>query len=86
MIEPPHRSAWSDMFSYVGDAIEDFQEKNRPKMIDSVFKFYEMRGVLPDKDGIWDMEVSFDGSWMNRGHESQIWRCGGSIYWVCCRF
>lgn len=31
-----------------------------------------MLGVLPDENGILDVDVSFDGSWLTRGHKSHI--------------
>ncbi len=30
----------------------------------------ERLGVIPDKDGVLDIGVSYDGSWQKRGHSS----------------
>ena len=60
------------MLNNVGGVIETFQEQNRATMIGSVFKYYENMRIVPDENGILDVEVSFDGSWLNRGHKSHI--------------
>ena len=36
------------------------------------FQKFEQLCVLPDEDSIPNVEVSFDGTWMKRGHTSHI--------------
>ena len=71
-LKPPSSRAYYDMLNNVGGVIETFQEQNRATMIGSVFKYYENMRIVPDENGILDVEVSFDGSWLNRGHKSHI--------------
>ena len=40
------------------------------KTVAAIFNSYEDIGVKPDKDGILDIGVSFDGTWQKRGHSS----------------
>ena len=38
--------------------------------VDIIRRTYENNGMLPDKDGILDIAVSYDGTWQKRGHSS----------------
>ena len=40
------------------------------KSRDAIVNAYHEIGVDPDKDGVLDISVSFDGSWQKRGHSS----------------
>ena len=48
------------------DVFETIVSKSR----DAIVKAYNEIGVVPDKDGVLDISVSFDGSWQKRGHSS----------------
>ena len=37
-----------------------------------VFQKYTESGILPDEDGILNVDISFDGTWMKRGRTSHI--------------
>ena len=39
---------------------------------EAVFRFYKDKGVTPDSNGILDIEIVYDGTWMKRGHTSPI--------------
>lgn len=50
-----------------------FYEKKMKEARKAVFRFYEEKlQRKPNENGILDVEVSFDGSWMKRGHKSHI--------------
>lgn len=42
------------------------------KLLQCIVKKYEENGVVPDENGILDIQVSFDGSWLTRGHRSHV--------------
>lgn len=50
-----------------------FYDEKIKEARDAVFSYYEEKlQRKPDKNGILDVDVSFDGSWMTRGHKSHI--------------
>lgn len=42
------------------------------RCVGAVFRYYETRGVRPDNSGLLNVDVSFDATWMTRGHRSKI--------------
>jgi hypothetical protein len=43
-----------------------------PMIGDSIRSYYNEQGIEEENDNILNIDVSFDGSWMTRGHKSHI--------------
>lgn len=55
--------------STVSSKFQNYQNR----AVEAIFKFYgEELDIHPCDNGILDIDVSFDGSWMTRGHKSRI--------------
>lgn len=68
--------------------IEKLAEKKYNEMIskvdNAIFQHYDNMGFKPDSDGILDIEVMFDGTWMKRGFCSPIGMgIVRGVYWFC---
>ncbi|KAK3887685.1 hypothetical protein Pcinc_003549 [Petrolisthes cinctipes] len=51
------------------------------RVVAGIYKYYaEELHIYPDDNGILDIEVSYDGSWMTRGHKSKI----GAAFVIDC--
>ena len=58
---------------FIFDKMEEHYSIGMTAAHDTVKEYYTSIGTgKPDKDGIIDLEVSFDGTWMTRGHRSHI--------------
>lgn len=53
----------------VEEQMKEFQKKS----VEGIFKYYKDElGIEPDADGVLNIDVSFDGTWMTRGHRSKV--------------
>ncbi|KAK8372140.1 hypothetical protein O3P69_018901 [Scylla paramamosain] len=58
---------------FLYNKMESHYNKGMEIIYESVKEFYTSRKMAePDEDGILDVEVSYDGTWMTRGHKSHI--------------
>lgn len=58
---------------FLYNKMQGHYEKGMEIVYESVKEFYTSREMAePDEDGILDVEVSYDGTWMTRGHKSHI--------------
>ena len=55
---------------FVGEEVRKKNEKNMEGVRKCIEKAYAELEIFPDDQGILDIEVSFDGTWMKRGHRS----------------
>jgi DNA-binding MarR family transcriptional regulator len=54
----------------VGDNILDMFNNQKKIVNECVFTDHHERGIEPDGDGVLDVDVTFDGTWLTRGHSS----------------
>ena len=65
--------------------MKEFQKKS----VEGNFKYYKDElGIEPDADGVLNIDLSFDGTWMTRGHRSKVGVsfCNRVQHRYCCRF
>lgn len=60
------------MRDFLGDKIRAYGDKTSEAVRMAVYRKYEELGIVPDENGILNIEVSYDGSWLTRGHTSHI--------------
>ena len=65
--------AYYSIRDHIGGKILEKSEEKRPLVLHSIRSYHESVGRMPDENAILDIDVSFDGSWMKRGHTSH---CG----------
>lgn len=53
------------MKHYVGKVILDYYARKRPLMLDCIARKYPEMGVVPDADGVLNIQVSYNGSWLS---------------------
>ena len=58
--------------TYIQSASKSKYLKYREKVDQCIFNYYKKSGIHPDENGIYNVEVIFDGTWMTRGHSSNI--------------
>lgn len=59
--------------SVICNAVANKVKVSKEKNVQAIFKYYEeVYDIHPDENGILDIDVSFDGTWMTRGHGSKI--------------
>lgn len=56
----------------IGKEILKLNEMNKEGVLTCIRQKYAEEGVFPDNDGILNIDVSFDGTWMKRGHTSHF--------------
>lgn len=56
----------------LGEKVWQFWEQTSETVRMAVFRKYEELGIFPDEYGILNIEVSYDGTWLTRGHKSHI--------------
>ena len=56
--------------SEVQKTTDDTYQKYKTATAEAVFKHYEEEGVEPCEDGVLNVAVSCDGTWLTRGHKS----------------
>lgn len=56
----------------VGKTLEDKYAKSMVTARSCIIEQYRRLGIEPDEDGLLDIDVAFDGSWLTRGHMSLI--------------
>lgn len=58
------------------DYVESLSEKKYKEVqggvVKSIFEYYKKTNIHPDADGILNIDVIYDGTWMTRGHSSLI--------------
>jgi hypothetical protein len=57
---------------YISKCSHTYYEEKRALLKQCIFKKYAELGIYPDDAGILDIDVSYDGTWMTRGHRSNI--------------
>ncbi len=69
---PNHLSqnAYANNHSKLESAAQDTFKIINKEAKEAIKDAYHDNGVVPDKDGILDISVSYDGSWQKRGHSS----------------
>lgn len=58
--------------NYLYDEMEVFYNEQQLVAKTYVKKLYEKEGIEKDSDGVLNIDVSFDGTWLTRGHKSNI--------------
>lgn len=57
----------------IGKITSNNYKEIQGKVVKAIFLYYENElSKCPDENGILDIDVSFDGSWMTRGHSPMI--------------
>lgn len=70
---------------YIFAAQKEHYREKQQKVIQPIRKYYaENTTNVPDEDGILNIDISYDGSWMKRGHTSNVGM--GVIIEVCTGF
>ena len=64
----PTQTAYQKAQAKVEEASKSTFDEVSQTSLRGIFDAYAKVGTMPDKDGILDISVSFDGSWQKRGH------------------
>lgn len=70
--EPLHVRDYYEVRAHVGSKIQEKQEKYNEITKKCIYEHYKSIGVAPSDDGILEVEVSFDGTWLTRGYKSRV--------------
>ena len=58
---------------YIYEQMQHHFEEKQLKVFAAIKKYYnEEMKASPDEFGIYDIDISYDGTWMKRGHTSHI--------------
>lgn len=57
---------------YLYSEMEEYYNELQRVAKTCVEKIYEKEGIEKDSDGVLNIDVSFDGTWLTRGHKSHI--------------
>ena len=71
-MKPLSNSTYQRYKKYIECLAEILYKKTREEVDNSIRRQYESLGFQADEDGIMDIEVMYDGTWMKRGHRSPI--------------
>ena len=66
----PNKAAYHSIKDRIVEGNERCFAEVRAKSVEAIKCCYKDIGVVPDKEGIRDVAVSYDGTWQRRGHSS----------------
>ncbi|XP_064087441.1 uncharacterized protein LOC135202118 [Macrobrachium nipponense] len=70
---PPLSSWMFDKYqNALCDAVLDKYNKLKELAINGVFEYYKEVGQMPDENGVIEVDVTYDATWLTRGHKSKI--------------
>lgn len=58
--------------NFINDKMDKFYNEHESLAHKCIENVYELEGKGRDSDGILNVDVSFDGTWLTRGHKSHI--------------
>ena len=58
--------------AYMEKLGEEKYSEIQDRVVKVIFEYYKKIGIHPDDNGVLNIEVIFDGTWMTRGHSSLI--------------
>lgn len=70
--KPLHVRDYYEVRDHIGSKIQEKQEKYNEITKKCIYEHYKSIGVVPSDDGILEVEVSFDGTWLTRSHKSRV--------------
>lgn len=70
--KPFHVRDYYNIRDDIGEQILQKQTSYNKTTRKCIYEHYKSIGIDPSDDGILDVDVSFDGSWLTRGHTSQV--------------
>ena len=63
---------FSKYAEYIYNGMDQYYDEQNEMVRTCIEKLYEKEGIVKDTDGILNIDVSFDGTWLTRGHKSHI--------------
>ncbi|XP_064119169.1 uncharacterized protein LOC135224248 [Macrobrachium nipponense] len=72
-IKPMGNSKYSRHLRYLYDKMDTYFQMKQEKIFENIRTYYrKYMGIVPDENGILNIDVSYDGTWMKRGHVSNV--------------